>query len=78
MVWRDKVFRFDDLIAARKACCRELVSAGVQTGSVVAVEGDFSPASGAALLACMELGLIVVPLTASVESKKPEFCETVF
>src|SRR5207249_10369628 len=42
-------------------------------GTVVSLEADFSPTSIALLLALVEHGAIIVPLTPSVEAKKPEF-----
>jgi long-chain acyl-CoA synthetase len=76
MIWRDRMVRFEELLADLKVCQKEFEAAGIRAGSVITVEGDFSPAAVVALLAGMELGAIMVPLTASVESKKPEFCET--
>ena len=73
MVWKNLAFRFDDLLTSLDDWKREFVTAGVGRGSVVAIEGDFSPAAIAALLAVLDAGAIAVPLTASVESKKPEF-----
>ena len=73
MVWKNLAFRFDDLLTSLADRKREFVAAGLGRGSVVAIEGDFSPAAIAALLAVLDAGAIVVPLTASVESKKPEF-----
>src|SRR2546426_6713422 len=45
----------------------------VTPGSVVSLEGDFSPNAIGLLLALVAQRCIVVPLTASVEAKKPEF-----
>ncbi len=73
MVWKNLAFRFDDLLTSLDDRKREFVTAGLGRGSVVAIEGDFSPAAIAALLAVLDAGAIVVPLTASVESQKPEF-----
>ena len=47
----------------------------VPPGAVVGLEADFSPNAIALLLALIEHACVVVPLTASVESKKPEFRE---
>jgi len=45
----------------------------VGAGHGVSLEADFSPTSIALLLALVEHGAIIVPLTPSVEAKKPEF-----
>src|SRR5262249_52877348 len=45
----------------------------IPPGTVVGLEADFSPTAIAVLLALVEHGAIVVPLTSSVEAKKPEF-----
>ncbi len=75
LVWHDQVFRFADVLAAVAGWEREFAAHGIGAGAVVAIEGDFTPASVAALLAVLKVGAIAVPLTASVESKKAEFCE---
>lgn len=76
LVWHDQDFSFSNLQAHIKAVHAELSSAGIAAGDVVGVEGDFSPAGVATLLALMELQAISVPLTCSVEAKKPEFYAT--
>jgi acyl-coenzyme A synthetase/AMP-(fatty) acid ligase len=76
MVWRDVPVRFDDLLAQAGRLVRRLGEAGVPAGGVVAVEGDFTPAGVAALLALMEAKAVAVPLTASVDAKKAEFYAT--
>jgi len=73
-VWRDRTYRFDDILGAMEDCQRDFVSCGLRAGSTVALEADYSPAAVAALLALMKLGAIAVPLTASVASRKSEFC----
>jgi acyl-CoA synthetase (AMP-forming)/AMP-acid ligase II len=76
LVWRNDKWSFDDLRERAKACLEQLASAGIEHGSVVALEGDYSPSGIAAFLALIELRAIVVPLTRSVETKKPEFYAT--
>ncbi len=44
-------------------------------GSVVAIEADFSPSSTALLLALVQHGCVVVPLTESVRQQREEFLE---
>lgn len=45
----------------------------IPSGAVVAIEADFSLASLGTLLACVDAGHIVVPLTESIANKKDEF-----
>lgn len=76
MVWRNRTVSFDDLPTLLTEQKRNFDAAGLGQGAVVAIEGGFSPAAITALLAVLETGAIAVPLTASVESKKADFCET--
>jgi acyl-CoA synthetase (AMP-forming)/AMP-acid ligase II len=73
VVWRDQMFSYGWLADAVDRWGRSLADAMVAPGTVVSLEGDFSPNAIALLLALVERGCIVVPLTASVETKKPEF-----
>jgi long-chain acyl-CoA synthetase len=76
IVWHDLAVTFGELLAAVAGWEREFCARGLAPGAVVAIEGDFTPASVAALLAVFKVSGIAVPLTASVESKKAEFSET--
>jgi long-chain acyl-CoA synthetase len=49
---------------------------GVQSGQVVALRGDYTPRACALLLALVDRGAIVVPLTESVEVHRDEFLQT--
>lgn len=75
IVWRDRVYSCGWLLAAIRGSQDRLESQSVAPGSVVALEADFSPNAVALLLALIERGSIIVPLTDSVEAKKPEFRE---
>ncbi len=76
MIWRGQAYFFRDLLALMAAQQAEFVAADLLPGSVVAIDGDFSPASAAALLAVLAARGVAVPLTASVARKAAEFCET--
>ncbi len=76
MIWRGRAYSFGDLLALLAAQKDQFADAGLGPGSIVAIEGDFSPASTAALLAVLAARGIAVPLTASVARKATEFCET--
>ena len=73
IVWRDTVTHYDWLAAELERLNTTLGERGVPRGAVVSIEADFSPRAVALLLALIERGAIIVPLTSSVEEKKPEF-----
>jgi long-chain acyl-CoA synthetase len=76
IVWRDRVFSFGWLAEAVRDWRRRLQDDGlVRPGSVVSLEADFSPQAISLLLALVEHRCIIVPLTTSVEARKPEFSE---
>ncbi len=76
IVWRDRSYDYGWLLAETEEWGRRLGREGIEPGAVVIVEADFSPASVALLLALVERRTILVPLTSSVEAKKPELIET--
>jgi long-chain acyl-CoA synthetase len=73
IVWRDQVFSYGWMTQAVQRWARTLDEQGVARGAVVSVEADFSPNAVALLLALVEHGCILVPLTSSVAAKIPEF-----
>lgn len=75
IVWRDRSWTYGWLDEAIGGWAERLVAEGVPSGAVTSLEADFSPTSVALLLALVDHGCIVVPLTSSVEMKKPEFRE---
>ncbi len=75
IVWNDKVYSYEWLLG-RLDYWKEMIKArNIGAGRVTILEGDFSPNSVALFLALIEEGCILVPLTSSVNSKKPEFIE---
>ena len=75
LIWRDREYGYDWLLRAIAEANAFLDREEVPSGSVVALEADFSPRAVAMLLALTERSSVLVPLTSSVESKKPEFRE---
>ena len=75
IIWQDREFSYAWMLAELQRVEAELESLGVPRGSIVSVEADFSPRSVALLLALMDRNAILVPLTTSVNEKKPEFRE---
>jgi acyl-coenzyme A synthetase/AMP-(fatty) acid ligase len=73
MIWRDQSVSYRWLASEVERMTAALVAQGVPYGAVTSVEADFSPRSVALLLALIEHGAIIVPLTSSVEEKKPDF-----
>lgn len=75
LVWNGRTFSYGWLSDAVDRASSELVEGGVEDGSVVSIEADFSPRAIATMLALIERSCVVVPLTESVEEQKPEFRE---
>jgi long-chain acyl-CoA synthetase len=75
VVWRDTIFSYAWMSDAVEGWIEWLSKNGIAQGSVVSLEADFSPNAVALMLALVERRSIIVPLTRSVESKKPEFRE---
>jgi len=73
VVWQDEPFSYAWLLVAVGRWADFLRNRALAPGTVVSLEADFSPTSIALLLALVEHGAIIVPLTPSVEAKKPEF-----
>jgi acyl-coenzyme A synthetase/AMP-(fatty) acid ligase len=75
LAWREAAVTYGDLLAEWDRARADLEAAGVAPGTVASLEADFSPRAVALLLALVERGGVVIPLTQSVEAKKPEFRE---
>ena len=75
VVWRERGYSYGNLLERWERCRAELDNQGVEAGKVVALEADFSPNAIALLLALVERGCIVVPLTQAIARQKPEFLE---
>lgn len=74
MVWKDRVYKYSEILGyveSDLAKLRERISSPL----VVSVEADFSPHAASLLLALIELGCVIVPLTESVAHQKDEFKE---
>ena len=73
IVWRDRSFTYSDLLARTEHWHSYLQKEDISSGTVTSIEADFSPNAIALMLALIERGCIVVPLTASVAAKKSDF-----
>ncbi len=76
LIWRDETITYGWLLNAYHRLNEDFDQHDIKDGSVVSLETDFSPLSVVMLLVLMNRKCIIVPLTESVESKKPEFRET--
>lgn len=73
VVWRDRPYSYGWLGDRVLHWQEVLRTEGLRPGTVVGLEADFSPNAIAVLLALIDRAAVVVPLTTSVEMKKPEF-----
>ncbi|NOT57876.1 MAG: long-chain fatty acid--CoA ligase [Deltaproteobacteria bacterium] len=73
IIWRDQTYSYEWMRQAVEQWRTRLREYRVPVGAAVSLEADFSPQAVALLLALIERQCIIVPLTASVEAKKPEF-----
>lgn len=73
IVWRDSVFSYRWLTHQLRNWEQELNEMDIAPGSVVTLEGDFSPNSIALFLALIERGILLVPLTEAMAANKDEF-----
>ena len=76
IVWKDESFNYKWLLDHIHSWKTKVQNENIASGTVVILEADFSPTALALLLILIDKGCIVVPLTSSVESQKPEFIET--
>ncbi|HEB50694.1 MAG TPA: long-chain fatty acid--CoA ligase [Desulfobulbus sp.] len=75
VIWQDREFSYGHLLS-RLDHWRRRLEEEVAPGTVTVLEADFSPEAIALLLALIERGTIVVPLTPAVQTRKKEFIET--
>src|SRR5437667_1238447 len=73
VIWHDQSFAYGKLLDWTNHWCSYLRENRIATGTVIAVEADFSPNAIALMLALIESGCVAVPLTSSVAAKKAEF-----
>ena len=73
LVWRDQVYSYRWLLDALGGARSRLEDDGVTAGTVIVLEGDFSPTGVALLLAAVERRCVVIPLTRAVSQHHDEF-----
>ncbi len=75
MIWQGRSYSYAWLREAVGKWSGRLVTEMIAPGAVIALEADFSPQAVAILLALIERGCVIVPLTNSVRAKRSEFLE---
>ncbi len=73
LVWSDQVTTYADILELVGFWRAHLDEHGVGSGRVVSIRGDYSPRSCALLLALIERGAIIVPVTEAAEVHREEF-----
>ncbi|MEM7532658.1 MAG: long-chain fatty acid--CoA ligase [Chloroflexota bacterium] len=75
LIWHDQPFTYETLLTTYTIWVDALTDAGIPSGSIVALEADYSLNSVAILLALFNLRSIVVPLTGEVATSCEQRCE---
>lgn len=75
IIWSDQTYNYRWLSERVTYWINELEYRSVRQGDVVSIEADFSPNAVALLLALIERGCVLVPMTSSVEMHKDHFLE---
>jgi acyl-coenzyme A synthetase/AMP-(fatty) acid ligase len=75
LIWQGRASSYAWLLRELDAWRQRLSDERIVSGDVVSLTAEFSPASAAALLALLECGCIVVPLTRASDQKRDEFIE---
>jgi acyl-CoA synthetase (AMP-forming)/AMP-acid ligase II len=73
IIFDGHVYSYADVLHAVVDWRKFLADAGIGAGSVVALEGPASPQACGGLIALIELGAIIVPLTTLPDAKRAEF-----
>ena len=76
LIWEGTSVDYRWLLERFNTWNTRLGAQGLQDGSVVILEADFSPEAVALLLALLDNGLIVVPLTSSSAAQRDQHVET--
>ena len=75
IIWKDKSFNYKWLLDQVISWQKKIKKEEIESGTIIIFEADFSPNALALLLVLIEMDYIIVPLTSSIESQKPEFIE---
>jgi acyl-coenzyme A synthetase/AMP-(fatty) acid ligase len=75
IAWRDVTMSYKELGTRVDALLARFSEDGPPESAIVALEADFHPEAVAAMLALIERGAVLIPLTSSIEASKPRFRE---
>jgi long-chain acyl-CoA synthetase len=81
LIWDDKGFSYEEILSKVNFWKQDLVNRNISTGSVVGLEGDFSPNSIALFLALVDRACIIVPqsnLSQKLRVEKDEIAQVEF
>ena len=76
IIWRDQTYSYARLLAEIRALESELETQHIPSGSVVTVEGDFSPRAVAAVFALVERSCVIVPLSPAAGPRREDIRRT--
>ena len=74
-ILNDITYKYHDILNHYDKALQILNDNNIDQGSIVALEGDFSPVSTAFLLALINKACIIIPLTEALKEKKNEFID---
>jgi acyl-CoA synthetase (AMP-forming)/AMP-acid ligase II len=75
LVYRDQTSSYGELLERVERWRRELPELDVHDGSVVVVDGGFSPAAVGLLLALIQVGAVIVPITPLSRTQRDKYEE---
>ncbi len=75
MIWKGEPYSYAQLLESIEASRSFLDRYRVQAGSVVVLEGDFTPGTLALMFALIDRECLIVPLTSGMDSRKEEIYE---
>jgi long-chain acyl-CoA synthetase len=75
LIWKGRTYSYQWILDAIESCREQLNLHQVSRGSIVSLEGDYSPNAIAFLLALVERTCIITPIAHGVEEKKQAFRE---
>jgi len=75
LIWNDATTTYGDILSRMNFWRRFLDEHQVAPGETVTLDGDYSPTTVALLLALLDRGAIIVPLTKAAEAHREEFLD---
>jgi acyl-CoA synthetase (AMP-forming)/AMP-acid ligase II len=75
LIWSDHTVTYGDLVERVAFWRQQLAAQQIERGQVVALRGDYTPQACGLLLALIDRGVIVVPLTAAAEVHREAFMD---